>query len=213
MVSGTTGLAGAADTICVMKREVGLADATFYLRGRDVPEADHAMNFDPVTCTWTLLGEASEYTRSAERQAIIDVLQEMGEAMSPKRLAEALGKKDGAVRFLLHKMVQDGDVVSAGGAYSLPTMTTNTANAPIKRRMALGDVSERTPNTPTNTTNTHATVSGVSGVSGVSTNRGVSGKERNLFDRDEDVQHLCVCGEPIPPGRKWSCRDDCEGRP
>src|SRR3712207_7465679 len=45
-------LAGAADTILVLTRERGRADATLYVRGRDVPEADHALGFDPVTCRW-----------------------------------------------------------------------------------------------------------------------------------------------------------------
>ena len=42
MVIGTNGSVGAADTVLVLKREPGKAAATLYVRGRDVPEADHA---------------------------------------------------------------------------------------------------------------------------------------------------------------------------
>ncbi len=75
MVSGTSGLAGAADTILVLKREIGRADATLYVRGRDVPEADRALSFDAETCAWTLIGDADEYRTSEERQAILDALR------------------------------------------------------------------------------------------------------------------------------------------
>lgn len=67
LMSGTPGLAGAADTVAVLRREIGRADATLYIRGRDVPEADHALAFDADGCSWTLLGDAAEYRRSDER--------------------------------------------------------------------------------------------------------------------------------------------------
>lgn len=129
MVSGTTGLAGAADTTCVLRREIGRADATLYIRGRDVPEADHALSFDAATCSWTLLGDAVEFRVSAERKAIIDILTNAPEPMSPKHLAEALGKKDGAVRKLLHMMVRAGEVDGLGGAYRLPVKLGNDGNS------------------------------------------------------------------------------------
>lgn len=127
MVSGSAGLAGAADTTCVLKREIGRHDATLYIRGRDVPEADHALSFDAATCAWTLLGDADTYRVSEERQQILDLLREAISPMSPKHIAEALGKKDGAVRYLLHKMAKSGDVDGVGGAYRLPVPPTNSA--------------------------------------------------------------------------------------
>ena len=53
MVSGTNGLAGAADTILVLKRELGKADTTLYVRGRDVPEAYHVLSFQPSPAVGT----------------------------------------------------------------------------------------------------------------------------------------------------------------
>jgi hypothetical protein len=128
MVSGTTGLAGAADTTCVLRREIGRSDATLYIRGRDVPEADHALSFDVDTCAWTLLGDASEFRISEERRDILNLLRDAPTPMSPKHIAEALSKKDGAVRKLLHTMVKAGEVDGVGGAYRLPVFPGNSGN-------------------------------------------------------------------------------------
>ncbi len=133
-VSGTTGLAGAADTICVLRKEIGKADGTLYVRGRDVQEASHALSFDPVTCCWTLMGDAAEYRRSGERRAILDLLSDTGAPMTPTQIAEALDKKANAVRVLLHKMAKAGEVDGLGGLYRLPLTplyignTTNASN-------------------------------------------------------------------------------------
>lgn len=127
-VSGTTGLAGAADTILVLRKEIGRSDGTLYVRGRDVPEADHALTFDPDACSWTLLGDAATYRMSEERAAIIAVLRESPEPMSPKHIAETLRKKDGAIRYLLHKMAKVGDIDGLGGFYRLPLSPPNTPN-------------------------------------------------------------------------------------
>jgi hypothetical protein len=144
MVSGTNGLAGSADTVLILKRDIGRADATLYVRGRDVPEADHALRFDPAACTWSLIGDAAEYRRSSERQDIIDVLRDADEELSPKKIANLLGKNDGAVRYLLHKMVQVGEVDGTGGKYRLPqthtsTNSANDANAVAERPRPLDD--------------------------------------------------------------------------
>lgn len=127
-VSGTSGLAGAADTILVLRREIGRHDATIYVRGRDVPEADHALGFDAETCSWSLMGDAATFRMSEERRAIMEVIAASSEPMSPKHISEALGKKDGAVRKLLHSMSRSGEVVGIGGVYHLPLIPGNTGN-------------------------------------------------------------------------------------
>ncbi len=123
-VSGTNGLAGAADTVLVIRREAGRHDATLYVRGRDVPEAEHALGFDDAACAWTLLGDAADYRRSGERAAVLAALDGLAGGLAPKDLAEALGKTGGAVRVLLHRMQQAGEVVNTGGRYALPPGNT-----------------------------------------------------------------------------------------
>ena len=57
-VSGSLGLTGAADTILIMKRQAGAV--TLHVRGRDIEEAEMALQFDKATCRWSILGAAAE---------------------------------------------------------------------------------------------------------------------------------------------------------
>ena len=125
-VSGTAGLAGAADAVLVLRREIGRANASLYVRGRDVPEADHALAFDPVTGRWNLLGDAADYRLTEGRAAVVELLRERG-PMAPKPIAEALGADRGNVRVTLHRMAQAGQLVASGGTYYLPPETGVTA--------------------------------------------------------------------------------------
>jgi AAA domain len=111
-VSGTAGITGSADTILVLKREPKDAFALLYVRGRDVPEAEIAMQFDEATGKWLRLVGADDFRRSKERNAIIRALFDMGEPMSPAEIADAIGKpRSSGVRMLLHKMRKAGDIV------------------------------------------------------------------------------------------------------
>jgi hypothetical protein len=121
-VSGTAGLTGSADTILILKREPKDAFALLYVRGRDVPEAEIAMQFDETTGKWLRLIGADDFRRSKERNAIIRALLDLDEPMTPAEIAEAIGKPRGSnasVRMLLKKMRNAGDVVRhADGRYT-----------------------------------------------------------------------------------------------
>jgi hypothetical protein len=120
-VSGTAGITGSADTILVLKREPNDSLGLLYVRGRDVPEAEIAMQFDEATGKWLRLIGADDFRRSKERNAIIRVLLDLAEPMTPAEIADAIGKSSskGSVRVLLHKMRKAGDVVkSADGRYT-----------------------------------------------------------------------------------------------
>lgn len=120
-ISGTTGLSGAADTIWVLKKDRGKADAILFATGRDIEEKELALKFDTLTMSWQILGEAEEYRLSEERRQIIQVLKENGGPLSPKEIALALGRPYGAVAKLLHVMVRGGAVkAETYGKYTLP---------------------------------------------------------------------------------------------
>ncbi len=51
-VQGTFGTAAAADTIIVVKRSRGQADATLHVTGRDVSEQELALRFTPSVGAW-----------------------------------------------------------------------------------------------------------------------------------------------------------------
>jgi hypothetical protein len=106
-VSGTLGLSGCADTILVLSRTA--QGTTLYLRGRDVEEAEHAMQFDTDICRWTILGSAAEVHRSAERGRIMAILEGRQEVATTE-IVDATGMLRRNVDKLLHHMTKDGDV-------------------------------------------------------------------------------------------------------
>lgn len=109
-VSGTTGLTGSADAILVLERQRGTSDAVLHATGRDIEEAEYALRFDSTLGSWSCLGAAQEVRLTRERQEVIDLLRRAPGAMTPKEIAELLGKPAGAVRGLLWKMSKDGHV-------------------------------------------------------------------------------------------------------
>jgi hypothetical protein len=129
LVSGSNGMSAAADGTFILDRDG--QGCTLYGRGRDIPESDRALSFDKTTGRWTLLGNTENVRTSDERTLIIDALANIGEPASPSEIAGATGQKYGNVRFLLHKMMKDGQVSRAGrGLYSVaPTSPSNNANS------------------------------------------------------------------------------------
>ena len=155
-VSGTAGLSGSVDALLILRRERGAMDAGLYVTGRDIEhEVDHALKFDAPTCTWSSVGTVADAQLSSERREVLDYLGECG-AARPREIAAAIGKNGGAIRYLLHRMVHDGEVRAEGGKY-LPTLTPpnspNNANG---------------PNAANGLTREREGVRGVRGVSGVS---------------------------------------------
>jgi hypothetical protein len=126
-VSGSTGLSGGADGVLVLKRDRGRADAYLHVTGREIEdEAELALRWDADLASWTLVGDAEEYRVSQERQDIIRVVDEAGEPMAPKDVAELLDKSPNAVKYLMWRMSKDGQLASVSkGRYAL---TANPAN-------------------------------------------------------------------------------------
>ena len=129
-VSGSTGFTGAADAVLVLTRDKSSADAVLYGRGRDIPEIETAMAFDPQFCTWRILGNADEYRISNERREIIEVLRNADGPIKPQDVANALDKEGGAVRRMMTKMAQDGEIKRTNyGKYTLnPGNSSFTGN-------------------------------------------------------------------------------------
>lgn len=108
-VSGTLGIGGAADGAWILKRARGSDEAELHLIGRDLEdEGAFAVRFDRESCRWQWVGEAWKVRISTERREILDALADG--AMRPVEIAKAIGKREDAVRYLLHAMVRDGQV-------------------------------------------------------------------------------------------------------
>jgi hypothetical protein len=124
-VSGTHGLAAAADAVLVLERSRGSADAKLKVTGRDVEEAEYAMRFDATAGAWSMLeGPAEEYDLGETRRRILAHLREHG-AATPKTIADALALGHETVKKSCQRMAADDQLGTDGeGAYytlSLPS--------------------------------------------------------------------------------------------
>ena len=145
-VSGTQGLAGAADAILVLARSRGTAQAVLNITGRDVEEAEHALDFDAHTGTWSLLdGPASDYELGDTRRRILHLLRD-GEARTPKAIALELSIKDAAARQSCKRMSEDGQLDNAEGAYWVPAPHLSPVT-PVTLSLESDGVTRVTPDT------------------------------------------------------------------
>jgi AAA domain/Bifunctional DNA primase/polymerase, N-terminal len=117
-VSGTTGIAGSADSVMVLGRAERAV--RLYLRGRDIEETDKVVTFDKATGTWSIEGDFDEVGGSLKglRRQIYDHLVRAGQSMMPKEVAETLGKSQSLVRKTMQRMVDKGELEQeTWGAY------------------------------------------------------------------------------------------------
>jgi hypothetical protein len=132
MMSGSTGLTGVADTLMVLKRGRGEAEAELIVTGRDIEEQSLAMKFDPRFGSWQVLGDATEHKQSETRQKILEALRIAGEPLAPKETWESLGGDTSpvsysAVRVRLPQMADEGTVMKVGNKYK-PHNSHNSRN-------------------------------------------------------------------------------------
>jgi hypothetical protein len=121
-VSGSTGLTGAADTIAVLRRSRAQADAVLHLTGRDIEEAEVALNFDAPRGSWTLLGDAAAWQLTKERAEVLSAVRDAEGAVGPKEVAELLGKSEATVRQLMARMAKADQLRKLDrGKYVMPT--------------------------------------------------------------------------------------------
>ncbi len=124
-VSGTMGLTGAADTVLILDRDGN--GCSLYARGRDIEEYEKAVAFNSETCRWIVQGDAADVRRTDERGAILAVLEEATEPMSPKEIQIATGMNKNNCDQLLFKMAKAGEVTKAKrGRYLHPDRTELT---------------------------------------------------------------------------------------
>lgn len=120
-VGGSTAITATADTVLVLRRGRSSHDALLDVTGRDVEEKSIAMRFDGEQYEWVALGDSARVQRTDERQAIFDVLDEAGEPLGPKEIAERMSESTpDSVRHLLSRMFKEGVIAKATrGRYEL----------------------------------------------------------------------------------------------
>ncbi len=120
-ISGTTGITAATDANIALMRDRKSYSAIMYVEGRDIERQEIGLTFDHDTVSWRLTSPTEAL--SPERRQIVELLQKAkadDRTLSPKEIADTLGKKYDATRQLLFKMLDDGEVDCVGrGAYTV----------------------------------------------------------------------------------------------
>ncbi|MET9409566.1 AAA family ATPase [Streptomyces sp. NPDC002935] len=126
-VSGTNGIAGAADATLVLKRARGQADGILHVTGRDVDEAEYALQFQAASGAWHMLdGPVTDHTIGDTRAAILrHVRTHVG--ARPKDIVAALPQLDADnVRRTCSRMAADGQLTKDGTGRYYPNTETRT---------------------------------------------------------------------------------------
>ena len=113
-ISGTNGLAGAADAWAVLKGVSG-AGKVLVGSGRDIEEFELAVQFNRETCVWESLGPVSEI-KSEPKKKILEALKKLTSA-GPTEIAHL---STDAVKRLLATMVEEELLTKSGhGKYAV----------------------------------------------------------------------------------------------
>ena len=116
-ISGSQGIAGAADTIFALKRLRTDNKGVLHRTGRDVEEKDFDMELDGFN--WILLGEKENFTMPEWKKNIIDYLKEHPK-VGPAQLSLDLNIPTNTAQTHLRRLVNEGRVIKVGyGTYEL----------------------------------------------------------------------------------------------
>lgn len=137
-VSGTHGIAGAADTITVLSRPRGQRDAILHVTGRDVSEAEYALTLTEEA-GWRLEGatldEAADVAalrksthglgdRSAE---VVAAVKNASDGITPSAVADAIGMDGKQVGVYLGRLLDAGRIAKLRrGVYGPTTPPVRT---------------------------------------------------------------------------------------
>jgi hypothetical protein len=122
-VGGTTGITGVADSVIVLKRERGQADAFLFGTGRDLPEFELPLRFDEQTCRWYKLDmSAAEAHATGDQAAILRVLRNAnGAGLLQHQIAKMTDRSKQATSQMLRRM-EDAGLVEVKGSLWHPVV-------------------------------------------------------------------------------------------
>jgi hypothetical protein len=137
-VSGTLGIAGAADGIIVLQRSRNDNEAKIFITGRDVPDSELALRFDPESLVWTNLGDAGEHVSGKLQKKIMDFLGERrGMSVRTADIGAGIGEDPNNLRQPLDRMFQKGIV------HKITNGNVNSWSVPGRAGAAAGPEPER----------------------------------------------------------------------
>ncbi len=126
LINGSNGVGGCLDGLLALVYERGQTDATLKIGSRELEDdAALALRWDNATAQWILLGKADEVKASTQRQEIIKTLREEKRPLTPRELADILDKvtEYQNIKQLMYRMAKEGDLSSANGKYTVPSLT------------------------------------------------------------------------------------------
>jgi len=116
-ISGSQGIAGAADTIFSLKRERNSIVGVLHRTGRDVEEKDFMMKLEGYG--WILEGEADDFAMPELKKQILDFLKE-NQSVSPMLLSTAYNIPLKTAQQNLYRLAKEGTIRKIGhGTYEL----------------------------------------------------------------------------------------------
>ncbi len=121
-VAGTGGIAAAADTLWFLKKKPE-GEATLEIVGRETEEKKLALKFHGDPFGWEVLGDDEGRMLGGERREILELLRDDG-PLRPAQIAAELGKQRPAIRMLLKRMREDGQVRKQGQSY-IPSLSVS----------------------------------------------------------------------------------------
>jgi hypothetical protein len=130
-VSGTNGIAGAADAVLVLARGRNNADGVLHVTGRDVEENDYALSFDTGRGAWQMLdGPAIDHIVADTRASILRYAREHP-GSQPKAIADALGLNHNNVRQTCARMADASQLVKDGTGRYFADVAGHTSTAEL----------------------------------------------------------------------------------
>lgn len=141
-IQGSVGVSGAAQAVIGLSRARGSDDGLLRVTGKDVPEQDVPLKFDPEFGRWSVAepaGEPESHPMSDQAAAILAAITDHPGATAPEA-AKDLGETYNAVRHLMWAMAQRGDLVKSIGRYYTPVQAALASIEPEpQEQLAFGE--------------------------------------------------------------------------
>lgn len=154
-VSGTQGLAGAADTIAVIKRERGTGDAILSVSSRDAMEGEYAVTL--TDGAWRLDGSnLQEASQAVQNRAVMDgtgdvmqqilaAVQKYPEGVRPQELVTITGFEKNTVDVYLKRAFDAGRVARPKRGTYTPVSSVSSVSFPGSSTPELTQLTKLTP--------------------------------------------------------------------
>jgi len=119
LISGSTGLAGAADTVMVFQRKPKQSDVNLYVAGRDVGEFEYRLGFDWTDISYSCLGETKEFELPPVKQEYLDEIRKHGSVTIQDLYEQFTDRSEPSVRKTISELKRDGYLLHDDKKYSV----------------------------------------------------------------------------------------------